>query len=270
MRTLDPERDWETLLSYLPFDYEQVAADHKQLNTQWRNAKIGSAAVLLRFIFLHVGADLALRQTVKLMDQAGAPKLSHVRLHYRMRRAYPFLAALVARMTADGRKDATPELWGGYEMVCLDGSTVCGPGAEGIDARLHLVVRLSDLRVTHAMVTDVSEGETLRRFCWSAGQLVIIDRGYSNAPGIVWALDQGAEVLVRLNRGALPILDEQGATMDILSWCRALSGHRATEQNVEVTHREGRNTRRIPGRLVGFRLPEAEAAQARRRTREEL
>jgi DDE family transposase len=269
MRTLDPERDWETLLSYLPGDYEQMAAEHKQLNTQWKNAKISSAAVLLRFIFLHVGADLALRQTVNVMAQAGAPKLSHVRLHFRMRRAYPFLASLVARMTADVRGEAAPELWGGYEMMCLDGSTVCGPGAEGIDARLHLVLRLSDLRVVNATVTDVSEGETLRRFYWSAGQLVIIDRGYSNAPGIVWAVDQGADVLVRLNRGALPVFDDQGAQIDILSWCRALSGHRATEQNVEVTHREGRRTRRVPGRLIGFRLPEAEAAQARKRAREE-
>jgi hypothetical protein len=269
MRTLDPERDWETLLSYLPGDYEQMAAEHKQLNTQWANAKISSAAVLLRFIFLHVGADLALRQTVSVMAQAGAPKLSHVRLHFRMRRAYPFLAALVARMTADVRGEAAPELWGGYEMMCLDGSAVCGPGAEGIDARLHLVLRLSDLRVVNATVTDVSEGETLRRFYWSAGQLVIIDRGYSNAPGILWAVDQGADVLVRLNRGALPVFDDQGAQIDILSWCRALSRHRATEQNVEVTHREGRCTRRVPGRLIGFRLPEAEAAQARKRAREE-
>jgi hypothetical protein len=270
MRTLDPERDWETLLSYLPADYERLAAEHKQLNTQWKNAKIASAAVLLRFIFLHVGADLALRQTVNVMAQAGAPKLSHVRLHFRMRRAYPFLAALVARMTADVRGDAAPELWGGYEMMCLDGSTVCGPAAEGVDARLHLALRLSDLRVTNATVTDVSEGETLRRFYWSAGQLVIADRGYSNAPGITWAVDQGADVLVRLNRGALPVFDEQGAGIDILAWCRALSGHRAVEQAVDITHREGRSTRRIRGRLVGFRLPEVEAAQARKRTREEM
>lgn len=270
MRTLDAERDWETLLSYLPSDYEQVAVEHKQLNTQWKNAKIASAAVLLRFILLHVGADLALRQTVSVMAQAGAPKLSHVRLHFRMRRAYPFLAALVGRMTADVRGDAAPELWGGYEMMCLDGSTVCGPAAEGIDARLHLVLRLSDLRVTNATVTEVSEGETLRRFYWSTGQLIIADRGYSNAPGIVWAVDQGADVLVRLNRGALPVFDEQGVAMDILAWCRALSGHRAVEQPVDITHREGRSTRRIRGRLVGFRLPEVEAAQARKRAREEI
>jgi Transposase DDE domain len=270
MRTLDPERDWQTFISYLPADYEELAIAHKQLNTQWKNAKIPSAAVLLRFIFLHVAANLALRQTVMLMEQAGGPRLSHVRLHYRMRRAYPYLAALVARMTADARGETVRELWGGYEMLCLDGSTVSGPGAEGVDARLHVVLRLSDLSVTNAAVTDVTEGETLRRFFWNAGQLVIVDRGYSNPPGIAWVLDQGADVLVRLNRGALPVFDEHAEQIDILPWCRALPGHCAREQKVEIVHRDGRSVRRYPGRLVGFRLRDAEATQARQRAREEF
>src|SRR5258705_12135279 len=195
MRPLDPERDWKALVWYLPADYEQLASEHKQLNTQWANAKIDNAALLLRFVFVHVGADLALRQTVKVMADAGAPKLSHVRLHYRMRRAYPYLAALFERMTCESRAEAAPALWGGYEMLCLDGSSVSGPGAEGTDTRLHLVVRLSDLRVVNALVTDVTEGETLRRFCWSDGQLAIVDRGYANAPGVAWVVDQGADVL---------------------------------------------------------------------------
>jgi len=272
MRTFDLGRDWKTLLSHLPGEYEQLAVEHKQLNTQWPNAKIDSAALLLRFIFLHVGADLALRQTVEVMAQGGAPKLSHVRLHYRMRRAYPYLADLVARMCGTAQREAAPERWGGYEMVAVDGSSVSGPGADGTDARLHLVLRLGDLRVLNAIVTGVTGGETLRRFGWTQGQLVIADRGYANAPGIAWAVEQGADVLVRVNRGALPLFcvgDDEGQQLDVLSWCRALPGHRATERAVDVVHRDGRHERRVRGRLIGFRLPEPEAAQARERAREE-
>lgn len=272
MRTLDPERDWRTLLSYLPEDFEQLAVTHRQLNTQWANSKINSAALLLRYIFVHVGADLALRQTVAVMAQSGAPALSHVRLHYRMRRAHPYLADLVTRMTEQVRASAGPELWGGYEMTCLDGSSVSGPGAEGTDARLHLVLRLSDLRVLNAAVTDVKDGETLRRFTWNAGQLAIVDRGYANAPGIAWVVEQDADVLVRFNRGSLPIFDEQGEPIDVTSWCRALPRHRASERHATIVHRQGRTgrtTQRIEGRLIGFRLPEAEAERARARTREE-
>jgi hypothetical protein len=270
MQILDAKTDWEMLVSYLPADYEALALVHKQLNTQWPNAKIASAAVLLRFIFLHVGANLPLRQTVVVMAKAGGPKISPVRLHYRMRHAQPYLAALVGGMTSDAQREAAPERWGGYEMVCVDGSSISGPGSEGTDVRLHVALRLSDLRVLHTHVTDVSGGETARRFIWTEGQLVIADRGYSNPPGVAWVKDQGAEILVRLNRSALPLFDEEEVLIDVLAWCRALKGHRATERAVTILHKDGSpGGRRIAGRLIGFRLPEKEAAEARERTRKE-
>jgi hypothetical protein len=73
----------------LPPDFEALAEEHGQLNAQWPNAKISSASMLLRFILLHVGADLPLPQTVALIAEDGGPRLSAVRLHHRMRRAQP-------------------------------------------------------------------------------------------------------------------------------------------------------------------------------------
>lgn len=272
MNILDPKSDWKTLLSYLPADYEALAVAHKQLNTQWPNAKIASAAVLLRFIFLHVGANLPQRQTVAVIAKAGGPKLSQVRLHYRMRHAQPYLAALVARMASGIQCEAVPERWSGYEMVCIDGSSISGPGSDGTDVRLHVVLRLSDLRVLETQVTGVSEGETARRFFWTEGQLVIADRGYSNPPGVAWVIDHGADILVRLNRSSLPVFDDddEDSRIDVLGWCRELKGHRATERAVTIMHDDGSDDgRRIRGRLIGFRLPDKEAAEARERTRRE-
>ena len=111
MRIVDPQTDWEVLLSYLPPDYEELGAQHGQLNTQWANNKISTAALLLRFIFLHVGADLPLRQTVAMMAKSGAPRLSQVRLHYRMRQARSYLAALVARMIVPSQEGLNAEKW---------------------------------------------------------------------------------------------------------------------------------------------------------------
>jgi hypothetical protein len=109
VQIIDAQNDWETLLSYLPPDYEALAVAHKQIKKQWSNIKIASAAMLLRFIFLHVGANLPLRQTVAVMAKAGGPKLSPVRLHYRMRQAQPYLAALVGRMASDIQQEAKPD-----------------------------------------------------------------------------------------------------------------------------------------------------------------
>ena len=97
--SLTRDDDWRTLLGYLPSEYERLAVEHKQLQTQWANAKITTAESLLRFILLHAGADLPLLQTVTLIAEAGGPRLSAMRLHMKMRRAAPYLQALVERMT---------------------------------------------------------------------------------------------------------------------------------------------------------------------------
>jgi len=277
MATLDPNRDWKTLLSFLPRDYEQLAVEHKQVRLQWANAKITCADELLRLIFVHVGADLPLRQTVVVVAKGGGPKLSAVRLHLKLRASLPYLQALITRMTSV--VPGADERWSGYELVATDATTVSGPGSEGVDARIHTVIRLHDLAILHTQITDVSGGETLKRFAWSKGQLILADRGYSTAPGIAWAVHQGADVLVRVNRGALPLFEADGdgdrdrdrddsdpdLDIDVLEWCRTLPGHRAHERVAQVEHRDGRIKRRINGRLIGFRLPDAEAEEARER-----
>src|SRR5262245_24662107 len=96
--SLARDADWKDLISHLPRSYEPLAAEHKQLERQYGNAKITSADWLLRFILLHVGANLPLRQTVTMMAEAGGPSLSAMRLHMKMRRASPYLRALVERM----------------------------------------------------------------------------------------------------------------------------------------------------------------------------
>ena len=53
-------RGWELLESELPEDLERLAREHKTLETQYGDAKLKSAGDLLRLIFLHAGADLAL------------------------------------------------------------------------------------------------------------------------------------------------------------------------------------------------------------------
>ena len=266
MKTIDTERDWKELQSHLPFDYEQLAKEHGLINAQWSNAKVREAEPMLRMMLLHAGADLGLRQTVATIAQAGGPKMTQVWLHQKMRRAQPYLAALIARMTQD--VDGTPERWSGYEMLCLDATVMCGPGATCPDARIHAVLRLHDLKICEVEVTGASGGETLRRFSWEANQLVIVDRGYSNASGIAHVVEQGADVLVRLNRGALPLYDEQ-AVVNALEWCRTLRGHRAAERAVHILYKGARDPMPIRGRLIGFRLPEKEARSARERLRRE-
>jgi hypothetical protein len=261
---LDLTRDWLLLLSLLPVDYEDLAVQHGQVETKFGNAKITCARDLLRFLFLHVGAGLPLRQTVALIAEAGGPSLSPMRLHMKLRHAEPYLHALVARLCglAGGGE---PERWGGYEMVAVDATVLCGPASKGVDARLHTCLRLSDLAIVEAKVTDAGGGETFRQFEITPGQLWLGDRIYSNAPGIGWVLLQGSDVLVRYNRGALPLREEKGSTFDVLHHLDDVVVGCPVEHAVEFDVGEAR----VAARLLIDRLPSHEAERARARLRKE-
>jgi hypothetical protein len=263
---IDVTSDWDTISSYLPSNYRELAKELKQLELQYGNAKIRTADDLLRLILLHVGADLPLRQTVAIMAEAGGPVLSHVRLHKKLFRAVPYLRALVNAMVETS--EVQPERWGGYDVVSTDASAVCGPGADTTDARLHVQLRLADLEIVTVRVEGLRVGESFKRFPWQPGQLAVGDRGYCNAPGIGAVVERGADVLVRVNRGSLPLADADDNAVDLMEWLRGLRGHHAHERPVFIHNRERNRT--IPGRLVAMRLPAAQAEKARARLRREL
>jgi hypothetical protein len=258
---LDVTKDWETIRSFLPANYRQLADDYKQVQTQFGNAKIRTADDLLRLALLHVGADLPLRQTVALMAEGGGPALSHVRLHKKMLRATPYFRALVQSMV--NTTPADPERWAGYEVVTVDASSVCGPGAETADARLHVQMRITDLDFLTVRVEGLEVGESFKRFHWQPGQLAVGDRGYCHPPGIGWVVMHGADVLVRVSRNTLPLSDSDGERIDLMGWLRSLPGHDAAERDVLIRDHEHR--REIRGRLVAMRLPVAQAKKAEAR-----
>jgi len=262
---LDVTTDWETIRSNLPADYRRLADEHKQVQTQFGNAKIRTADDLLRLTLLHVAADLPLRQTVALMAEGGGPAVSHVRLHKKMFRAMPYFRALVRSMV--NTTPADPERWAGYEVVTVDASSVCGPGADNADARLHVQMRVTDLDFLSVRVEGLEIGESFKRFNWKPGQLAVGDRGYSHPPGIGWVAMHGADVLVRVNRQALPLYDSAGERIDLMEWLRSMRGHDVCEREVVVRDKE--HHREVRGRLVAMRLPAAQAEKARARLRRE-
>ena len=260
--TIDVTRDWQTLLSHLPPEYPELAKKHNQLPTQYQDIKVSTADDLLRLIFVHVGADLPLRQTVALVKEAGGPDLSPNRLHKKMRKAAPFLRALVGRMT-DWAAQTLPEQWAGYEMVVVDATAFSGKHAAGTDARAHVAMRLSDLSLVSIEVTDMTGGETFKRFSFESGQLVVADRGYSNLNGILSVLNQGADVLVRVNRGALPLLNDADEIVDLLQLARTLKVDEVLDKDVRACGRIDGERQTEKGRLIMHRLSPENAKKGR-------
>ncbi len=262
--SLTRDADWQAVVAHLPGNYEQLADEHKQLETQYGNAKITTAECLLRFILLHAGANLPLRQTVAMMAQAGGPSLSPMRLHKKMCRASPYLQSLVERMVT-WTAHAKPELWAGYVLTMYDATTVCGPGATCPDARIHTKMRIADVAVLDAIVTDRHAGETFKQFTFLPNELALGDRAYCNPKEVAHACEHGIDVLVRYNRGSLP-LSYLGQPLDVLARARALRGEGAVlDLPVSFEHEDERRS----GRFVVTRLPDDEAEKARKRLRKE-
>ena len=267
-RSVSIQDDWAELLTYLPDGYDTTAKKMKQLQVQYGNAKITTADDLLRFLFVHVGAGLPLRQTVAVVAGGGGPSISHVTLHQKMCRAAPYLQALVNEMGSASR-GLPVELLSGYDVIAIDATADSSPGSDGTDVRLHTAVRIADLTVLYAEATGVKGGETLKRFPLQPGQLALVDRGYSNGPGVASAVKSGADVLGRLNRGALPLYEHDGERIDVMEYLRSLKGRRTEEWPVEIRTELDGEKMVIPVRLIAVRLPKDEAEEARKRVRKE-
>jgi hypothetical protein len=258
MAKLDVVHGWDQVREYLPRDYGDLANKYEQIETKFGNAKIRDADTLLRFILLHVGANLPLRQTVTLMAEAGFPSLSPMRLHKKMCRAAPYLQALVSNMLGWSHQGA-PEKWGGYVFSVVDATTVSGPGATAADARIHTKIRVADVSLTDVEVTGANDGETFCRYPWSPGELAVGDRAYSSTRGLLHVKSYGADVLVRYRIGSMPLLDEDENDVDVLTVARTVKLHTIVDLDVRVPGLE----HDINGRLIIMRLPPDAAERAR-------
>jgi hypothetical protein len=264
---------WDQLWEAMPEDAEQLAKTYGVVETKYgrtrtgeQRAKIATACDLVHLLLLCIGANLGLRQAAAMFLAATGIKVSHVAVHHKMRLCGPYLGALVSRLAA---ADATaPERWAGYDVQLVDASTWCSPGAETTSARVHARIRLCSLEILDAQVTDKYVGETFKNFAWKQGQLAVGDRGYGNAPGIAHVVSQGADVLVRVNRNSLPMLDSNRKSIDLVSWLRSLRGEQPHER-VALVHDKERGGY-VAGRLIAQRLPSAAAEKARARVRREL
>ena len=261
--------DWAMIAAQLPGGWRELAVEMGAVRERYPaqlGAKVTDAETLLRVVLHHVAAGTSLRVAAAGASAAGIVQLSAVALHKRMRTVGPYLGALLARMT--GAAAAFPaERWAGYEIILVDASSVAAPGSDGTTARMHLALRLADLKPVAIEVTDETGGETFRNFDARPGQLWMGDRGYSNPPGIASVTDQGADVLVRYARGSLPLYDARGLPFDVPRRLAGLPHNgRAREWPVWV---RPRGHEPIRGRLCALRLPAHKAAEARERARRE-
>jgi len=261
--------DWDAIEAQLPSNWRELGRLHGvDPASSGPHAKIKDPAVLLRLVFFHVGANASLATTMAMAAAASLVTMSHVALHQWMTKLGPYFEALLSAMTDTARQFAA-EKWAGYQIFVVDATAVMRPGAPGTTARVHYALRLSDLHPVQADVTDDKGGETLQRFSAHArpGQLWMGDRCYANPPGIAALIDRGAEVLVRWNRGSLPLFDMRSEPIDMRERLAELREPCVACEWPAWVHPKKHAS--ILGRVCAVRLPADKAEEARARLRRE-
>src|SRR5215470_7722282 len=205
----DPDTLFEELLQDLPTETAQMAREFKAFV---RAKKVKTPAQLLRVVFLYCGLDKSLREVAgtctvlyeSMTDQAVAERL---------RACGPWVQAMRRRMRPLSAVDTVPP---GRRFVVIDASSMQAPGATGTAYRLHIAMDLVSLQFLAVFVSDVHTGETLKHCTLAPGDVAVADRGSAHGQGMRAAIQQGADLIVRLHPFSVVLGDAAGAPVE---WC---------------------------------------------------
>jgi len=255
----DPDTLFEELLQDLPPEVSQLARECKALV---RAKKVKTPEHLLRLVLLYCGLDKSLRAVAGVFTALYEP-ITDQSIAERLRACGPWVKALLRRMLPLVPVAALAE---GRRLLVIDASTVQAPGATGTDHRLHLCLDLVSLEFVEVLVTDVHSGETLKHFRLTPGDVAVADRGYAQPQGLSAAVQQGADLIVRLNPFSVVLCTPTGQP---LALGRALQRQRTeTIRTLAVLIRSACGQHEVQGWVHAYRLSTEQANRARQKCRQ--
>jgi hypothetical protein len=211
---------------------------------------------VLRLLLFHASNAGGLRDTVAQAAAAGLQSMSDVALLKRMRSSVPWLRWIAAELCRPFReRPRPPEL---FRLRAIDSTTIEGPANTSSEWRLHYTLDLDTLACDWHELTTVKVGEALERAPVSPGDVLLGDRNYLRAQGVLTAELAGGFVLLRMRWQHPTLLNAAGKVTSALSLVRGLRVGQVGCWNVELLC-EGFA---IPARVVALKLPRPLAQQA--------
>lgn len=259
------EHQWPYLLSFLPAE-EHLEKTARSWGAIRRKRAVDSAATLLRLALVYGFCGFSLRQTAAWAEASQVASLSDVALLKRFRKAADWLGHLLGSKLAER---VMPVPANQTRVRLIDATTVSAPGSQGTDWRLHLDFDLGALAISEVQLSQVSGGESLLRYEFEPGELVIADRGYAHRSGLAHVVEGQAHFIVRLNWSAVPLQQPGGAAFDLLEAVRSLPEAQAGSFDVEIQLKSEEQIPAVPVRLIVLRKSEEAAQRAREKVLKE-
>ena len=237
--------NWEILSSFLPAGWSEQA---RVLGAMRRARYIKEPSVVLRILLMHVALGCSLAETAARAQASGLAQISAVGVFKRLRAAGAWFGWLSRQMR--GAADL-PVAMTGRRLRAVDATSVHEPGSTGTDWKIDYAVNLADLECDFFQLTEIRQGgETFRRVPILKGDIVMGDRVYASPPGVSHVVNAGADVIVRYNRGSLPLYQRNGTRVNLLARLRRLKGKTPRQYVARVKNTNGDW---IEGRLIALR-----------------
>ena len=252
------DEEWEFLTEFFPADWREQA---RRTGALRRARGIANADCLLQLILMHTAAGLSLRQTVVRAREQSIADISDVALLKRLRSSEAWLRSLTSHLTEINQMSI--KRLPSRRIRVVDATTVQEQGGAGTDWRVHYTLCLPDLSCDFFEITDEKGGESYRRIPVESGDLLLADRGYSNAPGVGTVVQAGGDVLVRWNSFSFPLQTMDGKPFEALKELNQLPKRGCREWKLCFTH-EGK---RYTGRLCAIRKGAVATARAQKKMR---
>lgn len=197
-------------MSVLPADLEESA---RETGALVRRKKVPTAADLMRVIMAYAVSDLSMKDVGAWASALGLAEITGPAVFYRLKLSEAWLQRVLGQMLCDEVSIDAP----GYRMRIVDATVINGPGATGVDWRVHAVIDPETGGFRSVEVTDSRGGESYRRHELQPEEIVLGDRMYCTARGIQSVVNQGAHVLARVNPHAIRVCNLKKQKINLLS-----------------------------------------------------
>jgi hypothetical protein len=186
-----------------------------------RAREVRDPETLLRLVLAYGSGGMSLRDVSGWAEEQRIASLSSPALFKRLCNAEGWLGGIVAALLEKRIKLRNYRLYG-HRLCAIDATTLCEPGADRTTWRVHVAYDVASGGVDQLELTDVHGGESLKRFTFRPGDIVLADRGYARPRDLRPVIEAGANLIVRTGWNSLRLLTAQGAVFDLFAKLRTM------------------------------------------------